>query len=157
MVFSCHRAALVGALALASTTGCAAQNAELRKNLGDLKREVVALQAANSAMRERLDALEQQTPPHSTSASASAAARDEAESSAAEKPAKVADRPALSVVRLGPEPAGDGWTPIDPSDPRRPKLAPHAAADDGAPAMIRSDRTGNVIQEPSRPQVAQRK
>ena len=145
--------AIVGVLTLG--TGCAAQNEQLRRDLADVKHELVSLRAQNLALRERVDGLEASGSPHDDQAS-------DVPEVAESKPEgdEQNDRPRLSVVRVGPEEqANDGWVSIDPSDPKRPRLAAAAPAQDGLPAtVIRSDRVGNVVQDPARPpQVAQRK
>jgi hypothetical protein len=157
---------------IASLPACASQHESLRRELTDLKREVVSLRAVQVALRERVDALEHAPP-------ASEAKPSEAAPASAEDPEA---RPSLDVVRLTPDAQGsDGWTTIDPSDPKRPKLVTGSAVPDScaagadprcAPTVIQTDRTGRVIQArapmttiaqpptpqpPTMPPVAQRK
>lgn len=140
--------ALAAVVALAG--GCASQNAELRRDLADVKRELVQLRAQNLALRERVDSLELTAPPSRVSG---ADAESAAEAEEAKPAAPESDRPKLAVVRVGPDEASDGWTLIDPSDLKRPRVA-QAPPQDGVPAaVIHSDRAGNVIQEPARPQL----
>jgi hypothetical protein len=129
--FRARRAVLFGALALG---GCASQSDGLRREFGELKHDVVSLRAENAALRERLDALEEQgkaTPAPAVQGTAAA---------------PKSDRPELKVVRLTPEESpSEGWVAVDPSDPKRAR-APAPAPTDTPTTEIRSERGGTVVQ-----------
>jgi hypothetical protein len=86
-----------------TTLGCSASKDEIAKQLEEMKQEVTAIRASNSALRDRLDALEEM--PSSTSVGREAAAEEGN------------DRPSLEVVHLTPEedlePAATVVAPID--------------------------------------------
>jgi len=109
---------------LPSLGGCAPHNTVLKAQVNELRSEVKRLRSSSSAMRDRLDALEQrQTTPRRGSAASASSANDGG------APGEPSGRPNLAVVRLLP----------------KTKTAPQAVLPQGPRPVLKGDRKGTSI------------
>ena len=106
-----------GAAALAALStlglGCSGEKGDLAKELDRLQAEVASLRSQTSALHERLGAVEGtgSAPRGSVGAAPVTASRTEP------APAQPSDRPALAVVRLGPDGQADSAVLPDSGEP----------------------------------------
>jgi hypothetical protein len=110
---------------LVGVSGCATENEELTRQLGELQAEIREVRGTSLATQDRLDSVERQI----------AALREQARETAAQNPG---DRPTLPVVRLNPaEPpvSDDPATAPTESDPGA----------EGPRPVLRGDPSGAVI------------
>lgn len=104
-----------GAAALAALStvglGCSGEKGDLAKELDRLQAEVASLRSQTSALNERLGAVEGTARGRSSGGGSGAASRAEP------APAQPSDRPALAVVRLGPDGQADSAVLPDSGEP----------------------------------------
>ncbi|MBL9022614.1 MAG: tetratricopeptide repeat protein [Myxococcales bacterium] len=104
--FGVRRAAALVALS-AFGLGCSAEKGELAQELDRLRTEVASLRSQTSALSERIGAVEGARPVTPARAAGGAARGAAGEETAAQP----SDRPALAVVRLGPESPPEAVSP----------------------------------------------
>jgi TolA-binding protein len=114
--FGVRRAAALVALS-AFGLGCSAEKGELAQELDRLRTEVASLRSQTAALSERIGAVEGARPVTPARAGAGGAPRSAAGEEAAAQPS---DRPALAVVRLGPESPPEAVSP----EAESPRAAP---------------------------------
>lgn len=104
--------------------GCAGEKNEIEKELDRLRTEVIGLRTQTAALSERLGAMENMPRAAAAPAVASTA---KATTSLGESPAS-SDRPALEVVKLGPEGGAHVSEEAHTADSPRPAQAQSAAS-----------------------------